>query len=185
MIVMRANGLVAGPPAIGAQGIDALLQAVAQASDEARARRDARVVANAPTQGQAAPLVRLEDLDGHEQPVVQTGHAQTLLFWSPLCGYCNQLAPDLHRWESSPSPELPPVTLVARASADENRSEQFGFRTLLDDDLSASTAFGAIGTPSAIVIDASGRIATPLARGIREVRELLRMDAMERGNRIN
>lgn len=185
VVLMRANGQLAGPPTIGVHGIDTLLQSVAKASSDAQARRDARVVANTPIVGQSAPMVMLDDLDGHEQPVVQPGQSQILLFWSPLCGYCNQLSPDLHHWESTPSPELPSLTLVARATAEQNRSEQFGFRTLLDDDLSASTAFGAIGTPSAVVIDGSGRVASPMARGIREVRDLLRMDAIEGGHRID
>lgn len=175
VVLMRSNGALAGPPTVGARGIEALLESVAKASLEARALREASVAANTPAIGQPAPMVILSDLDDVEQSVVLPERPQILLFWSPLCGYCNQLAPDLHAWESAPPAELPSLTLVTRGSVEQNRSEHFGFRTLLDDDLSASNAFGAVATPSAIVIDSNGNVVSPMARGIREVRELLRM----------
>jgi hypothetical protein len=83
----------------------------------------------------------------------------------------------LHEWEANPPIGSPKLTLVTRGSAAQIREEHFGFRTLLDDDLSASNAFGAISTPSAIIIDRAGNAVSPMARGIREVRDLLRMDS--------
>jgi hypothetical protein len=45
---------------------------------------------------------------------------------------------------------------------------------VLDPEGSAMRAFGASGTPMAVLVDASGRIASPLAAGSREVLALAR-----------
>lgn len=45
---------------------------------------------------------------------------------------------------------------------------------LLDSDGATMRDFGASGTPMAVLVDASGRIASPLAAGAREVMALAR-----------
>lgn len=175
-VLIRPNGAIVGNPTVGVQGIQSLLAPIANAAAEAARMRQQRVEANAPTPGAKAPLVILPDLGDVDQPLVIPGIHQTLVFWSPDCGYCNQLVPDLRALETSRPSGSPPITLVARGSSEANRAQGFRFRTLLDDGLTASEAFGAHGTPAAVVIDADGIVVSNLAGGIRAVRELLAMD---------
>jgi hypothetical protein len=55
-----------------------------------------------------------------------------------------------------------------------------GSQVVLDRDARASAAFAAYGTPTAILIDASGRIASELAIGAEAVMRLTRSEKSER-----
>jgi peroxiredoxin/thiol-disulfide isomerase/thioredoxin len=172
-VLVAANGALAGKPVVGMRGIDSLLESIARAAAEAARQRQQRVEANAPTPGSKAPRILLPDLDDVDREVLTGESSQILLFWSPNCGYCDHLIPDLHALEAAWPNDMPPMTLVARGSEEDNRAQGFGFRMLMDHDLSASEAFGVSGTPAAIVVDADGTVVSPVARGIRSVRDLL------------
>jgi thiol-disulfide isomerase/thioredoxin len=175
--VIGTHGVLAGKTVVGLRGIESMLESIARAAEEANRQRQDRVEANAPVPGSKAPRVFLPDLDDVDREVLTGEAPQILLFWSPNCGYCDQLAPDLHALEAAWPEGMPPVTLVARGSVEDNRAQGFGFRTLLDHDLSASEAFGVSGTPAAIIVDADGTVTSPVARGIRGVRELLGLNS--------
>jgi hypothetical protein len=81
---------------------------------------------------------------------------------------------DLKAWEASPPPGAPKLMLISSGSADENREMGLRSPVLLDRDFSVGNAFGANGTPSAIMVDAQGNIASKLAVGKPGVMELAR-----------
>lgn len=173
VVLIRPNGALAGTPIVGVRGIQTMLESLAGAAAEAARLREERIQSDVPEMGSRAPLVLLPDLNDIDQEVVTANTPHVLLFWSPDCGYCDQLVPDLHTLESAPPKGLPPITLVARGSEAANRAQGFSSRTLLDHDLSASTAFGVFGTPAAVIVNGDGIVISPIARGIRGVRELL------------
>lgn len=173
VVLIRSNGAIVGTPTVGIRGIQNLLESIASAAADAARIRQEHVEGATPEIGTPAPFIRLPDLDDVDRDLMTGGTAQVLLFWSPDCGYCDQLAPELHLLQMGRDANAPAITLVTRGSEAANRGQGFGFRTLLDLDLSASTAFGSYGTPAAIMVDADGKVASPLARGIRAVRELL------------
>ena len=95
-------------------------------------------------------------------PVVDpSGRDTLLLFWNPACGYCADMLPGLHGWERDGGNGVRLVVVTAEARSTE------GFRSVVavDPGLTASGAFAASGTPTAVVVDADGVIASPLLVG--------------------
>jgi thiol-disulfide isomerase/thioredoxin len=71
-----------------------------------------------PEPGEPAPDLRLPDLEGDTVDLEDFRGEKTLvLFWSPSCGFCQQILPDLKRWEGN-RPEDAPKLLVVSSGAD-------------------------------------------------------------------
>ncbi len=126
-----------------------------------------------PRVGDPAPAVRLPDLDGNLVDLADVDGTPTLvLFWSPSCGYCQQMRPELRAWEAGRTDGSPRLLVISSGSVDANRDEGFTAPVLLDPDFAAGRAFGVTGTPQAVLIGADGTIAAPLAAGAGAVMSL-------------
>jgi len=131
-----------------------------------------------PKVGEPAPAVRLADLKGAEVSLQEDfgGEETLVLFWNPGCGFCQQMLPDLKDWEAN-SPENPPKLLVVSAGSEEaNREMGLASPVLLDQQFAVGRAFGASGTPSAVLVDAEGKVASEVAVGAPGVLELAGAD---------
>lgn len=120
--------------------------------------------------GEPAPALTLPDLDGNPVDLARfKGEEMLVLFWNPDCGFCQQMLPDLKAWEASRPQDAPQLLVVSTGSREANK--QMGLRSLLllATTLNAGSAFGANGTPSAVLVDASGRIASEVAVGAQAV----------------
>lgn len=122
--------------------------------------------AQAPAPGDPAPAVRLPDLEGALVDLARY-HGTTLLvvFWNPGCSFCLRMAPDLRRLLTQPWPGAPTILLVSTGTVQANRALDLPVPILLDQGFVTGFAFGARGTPSAVLIDAAGRVASPVAVG--------------------
>ena len=84
------------------------------------------------------------------------------------------MLPDLKEWEAN-RPEDAPRLLVVSAGAEEaNREQGFSSTVVLDEQRAVGRAFGAGGTPSAVLVDEEGKVASELAVGTTEVLDLTR-----------
>jgi peroxiredoxin/uncharacterized membrane protein YphA (DoxX/SURF4 family) len=127
-----------------------------------------------PKVGEEAPEVRLADLKGDEVSLQGFVGKETLvLFWNPVCGFCQQMLPDLKELEAS-SPKGAPTLLVISVGSEE-ANEEMGLTSpvLLDQQFATGRAFGASGTPSAVLVDAEGKVASEVAVGAPAVMGLL------------
>ena len=127
-----------------------------------------------PKVGEEAPEVRLADLEGEEVSLQERfgGQETLVLFWNPGCGFCQQMLPDLEEWEAT-SPEDAPKLLVVSAGTEEaNKEMGLTSPVLLDQNFATGRAFGASGTPSAVLVDAEGKVATEVTVGAPAVMEL-------------
>src|SRR5204862_146021 len=84
---------------------------------------------------------------------------------SPSCGFCQQMLDDVKRWERSNGFDVPDLLVVSGGSADANRRQGFRSRVVLDPSFRVGNAFGAGGTPSAVLIDEDGTVASAVAVG--------------------
>jgi peroxiredoxin len=194
-VLIAPDGKVATPVAGGAEGIRGLLSyAVGERAQlpmqpqQPQAQGQpcpncGKVHAASPTVpaaqkvGEEAPEVKLPNLEGHTVELADFRGEQTLvLFWNPGCGFCQQMLPNLKEWEAN-SPEDAPKLLVVSAGAEEaNKEMGLTSPVLLDQQFAVGRAFGASGTPSAVLVDAEGKVASEVAVGAPGVLELAGAD---------
>jgi thiol-disulfide isomerase/thioredoxin len=119
-----------------------------------------------PKVGEPAPEVTLPDLEGQTVELEDfRGEVTMVLFWNPGCGFCQQMLPDLKAWEEDPPGGAPKLLVVSAGTEEANREQGLTSTMVLDQQFTAGRVFGAIGTPSAVLVDAEGRIASEVAVG--------------------
>jgi thiol-disulfide isomerase/thioredoxin/uncharacterized membrane protein YphA (DoxX/SURF4 family) len=125
---------------------------------------------HSPRPGEAAPPIVLPDLDGRTIDLRDYRGRDTLvLFWRPSCSFCQRLTEDVRRWEAEPPRGAPRLLVVSVESIEANRALGFKSPVVLDEGFGVGRAFGVQGTPSAVLVDADGRIASTVAAGARGV----------------
>lgn len=129
--------------------------------------------------GEPAPDVALRTLDGEPATVASLldgGRPAMLVFVSPTCGPCRALAPEVARWQREDAGSFA-VAVVSDGTAEDNRAwatEHALGNVLLQDDDEAGRAYLVAGTPSAVLVSAEGRIASPVREGAPAIRSLVR-----------
>ncbi len=178
-VLVGADGKIASGLAVGGPTVISLLRneapnlldASAAPAEEAPAAPQQRGV---PVGGKA-PTVQLPDLDGKQVDLEEIRNGRTaLLFWNPGCGFCQRLVDDLKGWEQDKPAGAPELVLISTGDPAANKAHGLDSTILLDQGFRTGEAFGASGTPSAVVIDAEGKIASGLAVGGPDVMNLLR-----------
>ena len=84
------------------------------------------------------------------------------------------MLPALKAWERKRPVWAPQLLVVSLGTVEANRAMGLASRVVVDADGAAMHAFGAHGTPMAVLLDSSGRIASPLAAGEHAVMALAR-----------
>ena len=95
-----------------------------------------------------------------------------MLFWNPGCGFCQRMLDDVRAFDRSAAAGAPRLLLVSTGSAAENEELALQAPIALDPDFTAGSAFGMTGTPSAVLVDRHGTIASEPAVGATEVMAL-------------
>jgi peroxiredoxin/uncharacterized membrane protein YphA (DoxX/SURF4 family) len=167
-VLVDAEGRIASQVAAGAPAVLALAGAPqAQASAPAKPP--------APRIGDPAPTLRLPDLNGNMVNLAHLRGARRLvLFWNPNCGFCRQMLDELKAWEANPPARALKLLVVSTGTVEENRAMGLRAPVVLDQGSGVMSAFGANGTPMAVLVDAHGRIASELAAGAAAVLALAR-----------
>ncbi len=171
-VVVRPDGTIDSPVAAGANAVIALVEETLPGADQpAPAARGTVGV------GDQLPELSLATLDGTTFAGVPADQEAILLFWSPTCGYCRRLIPDVLAWEATRPADAPRLVVISAGEPDAIRAEGFASTVLVDDGSNVRTRFGSRGTPSAVRVDASGKIVTPVAHGGSQVMTMLRAAA--------
>jgi hypothetical protein len=82
------------------------------------------------------------------------------------------MLPDLKEWEANPPKGAPELIVVSDGTVEDNREQGLSSRVVLDQGYRVSDAFGAQGTPSAVLVDAEGRVASTVVGGAPAVLQL-------------
>jgi uncharacterized membrane protein YphA (DoxX/SURF4 family)/peroxiredoxin len=116
----------------------------------------------------AGGSVSLKDLLGYGKPLL-------LIFTNPTCGPCVVLFEEIKDWQQTHSEQLT-IALISFGTIKENfvnvARNSLG-QVLLQREREVATKYGAYVTPTAVVVNTSGKIASPLAAGADEIRGLL------------
>jgi thiol-disulfide isomerase/thioredoxin/uncharacterized membrane protein YphA (DoxX/SURF4 family) len=167
-VVIAADGTIGSPLHEGADAIASLVDGLIDPPALDIHHHD-------PTIGTDPPDVTLPTLDGEERALSSMlSGATVVLFWRPSCGFCDRMLPDLKQFEEAPPADAPSFLLISTDDPETNRAMGLKAPILLDDSFAAGTAFGATGTPSAVLVDADGRVASAIAVGAPEVLKLMR-----------
>ncbi|HET8677941.1 MAG TPA: TlpA disulfide reductase family protein, partial [Blastocatellia bacterium] len=129
--------------------------------------------------GEQAPRFSLQDLSGKTVTTEDLlGRETLLLFWLATCEYCKAMREDIRRWEDGALPDAPRLVFIASGAAEAIREANKDFKsmTLLDLEFDTAPLFGTKFTPSAILIDSEGRIASSLAMEYNKVRALMGLE---------
>ncbi len=116
----------------------------------------------------AGGTVSLKELLGYEKPVL-------LIFTNPTCGPCVILFEEIKEWQQTHSEQLT-IALISFGTIKENfinvARNSLG-QVLLQREREVAEKYGANVTPTAVVVNTSGKIASSLAAGADEIRGLL------------
>lgn len=168
-LAIGPDGLVRSDVAAGPEAVHALLDQLDAGERDGVRLPIVQVGAGGPRPalGETIPDVDLADLAGAPVSLraAAAGAPHLLLFWSPTCGFCDAMLGAIRDLEARD--DVPPLLLVATGDADANRDQGLRSRTLLDPAFAGTgEALGVEGTPSALRLDAEGRIASRMAVGI-------------------
>ena len=98
-----------------------------------------------------------------------------LIFTSPTCPPCVALFEEIKDWQRAHNDQLT-IGLISKGTIKENfvnvARNSLG-EVLLQKDREVAEQYNALVTPTAVVVSTNGRIASPLAAGADEIRNLL------------
>ncbi len=128
--------------------------------------------------GAVAPGFELPDLNGkivEFEHLLAQAKPMLLLFVSPNCNPCAALLPEIERWQEELKGKLSFV-FISSGKAKENLDKFAGEtlkQILLQKERETAELFGAQWTPTAVLINTDGRIASRVAAGDKAIRELV------------
>jgi peroxiredoxin len=133
--------------------------------------------------GEPAPAFELPDVDGIQRKLADyLGRPLVAIFWSPSCSFCQQMAQQLAELPE----ESARVLLVTSGDLEANRqmAAEHGWKAdmLVDADSAVFQEYKAAGTPTGYLIDAEGKIASPLAIGADSLLALIEEDGGGNGH---
>jgi peroxiredoxin/uncharacterized membrane protein YphA (DoxX/SURF4 family) len=131
-----------------------------------------------PPVGSAAPRFSLARPSGGTvtlSDLLARGKRVLLVFFSPSCGPCVRIAPELARWQREFADTLTVVVLSSGAPETvlERATQHEITDVLVDERGEVAKAYGSRGTPGAILVDPSGAVASAHASGDGEINDLL------------
>jgi peroxiredoxin/uncharacterized membrane protein YphA (DoxX/SURF4 family) len=125
--------------------------------------------------GERPPSISLSNVNGKRVNIAQLRGGRTLLlFWNPGCGFCQQMLDDLRAWEVNRPNDAPKLVVISTGSVESNKALALRSPVLQDEDFTVAPAFGANGTPMAVLLNGQGRVSSRVAVGAAEVFALAR-----------
>jgi peroxiredoxin/uncharacterized membrane protein YphA (DoxX/SURF4 family) len=125
-----------------------------------------------------APPFQLDAYEGGTRSLDQLlgdGKPLLLVFTNPNCGPCVALFSEIKDWQQAHREQLT-IALISFGTIKENfvHVARNGLgQVLLEKKREVAEKYGATLTPTAVMVNTSGRIASPLAAGAEEIRKLL------------
>jgi peroxiredoxin/uncharacterized membrane protein YphA (DoxX/SURF4 family) len=176
-VLVAADGTIASALAEGADAIASLVGHATGTPASVTGTHDncgaPTMVAGSARLGDRAPAVRLPDLDGATRDLANARAATAVLFWNPSCGFCQQMLDQVKAWEKDAPAGAPGLLIVSTGAVEANRALGLRSTILLDQEFATARAFGATGTPSAVLVDAEGKIASLVGVGAPAVMSVL------------
>ena len=129
--------------------------------------------------GTDMPDFTLTNLDGETVTLAELrdGRPLLLLFVGPFCNSCDEIFPDIHRWQRTLEKRLA-IAIVSGGELEKNRAlrDKYDLRTVLvQNETDIVDAFNIRGTPTALLVGSDGKIAAPAAESVFGIEPLIRL----------
>lgn len=141
-------------------------------------REDVTVPSEGAPIGTIAPEFELPDLNGKVFSLkdLLTPKKSTMFFFvSPTCNPCGALLPEIEQWQTELKDKLDFI-FISTGGAKENADKLGGKtlkRVLLQKDREVAELYGAKWTPTVVLVNSDGRIASRIAAGDTAIREMV------------
>ena len=175
-VLIEADGTIGSPVASGAEAITVVVARATYVQTAATNGGAAHRPRKEPVRaGQRVPDLTLPDLHGQATRLRDfRGRDTLLLFWNPSCVFCERMLPDLTAWEAQHQAGAPRLVLISSGSRAMREDTRLSALILLDEEFAAGASFGVDGTPSAVLIDTVGNVASEPALGAPAILEMAR-----------
>jgi peroxiredoxin/uncharacterized membrane protein YphA (DoxX/SURF4 family) len=168
-VFVRADGTIGSHLAAGDTAIRELIDKV---RNEDLAKGDIYFVTEStngsrqPRIGVALPDFSLRDTKGNEITAEYIRGRKTLaVFWSLACPHCTAMMSDLKSWNDARGESDPQLLVFSDGSEDDHKEVELSAPIVLDPGYRTAEKLGMFGTPSAVVVDEQGRIASETGVG--------------------
>lgn len=182
-VLIAPGGTIASPLAQGGDEIRALIDQYAEELakqagitllDESEVERAERARAEPFTLGTLAPDVPFRGVTGETLTLSHfRGRDIVLLFWDSYCTHCEAMQPEMQRWERERPPTSPELVVMLPGWLVPQHPVRLRSQVVLDREGKATRELHPGFSPSAILIDADGRIASQPAIGAEAIFRLL------------
>ncbi len=173
-ILVNRHGMIASHSAAGDAAIRGLIEKIKAENSEKPLEFVANGDASALKIGENVPELLLKDLDGKEITAKSFQGKKTLVtFWSTTCPHCITMIRDLQEWDREKGADEP--NLLVFSEGDEEMHRDIGLKSpiVLDEGYKTAEKFGMYGTPSAVLINEHGKIASETAIGASNIWALI------------
>ena len=176
-IFIREDGSIGSSPAAGDVAIHGLIDRIRKEnvlSTNVFFSNGNSLSGREPKIGEEMPEFSLSDLDGRQVRSSDVVGKRTLaVFWSPTCPHCKAMMDDLKNWDSSRSEGDPSLIVFSDGAKEDHANLGLRSPVVIDAGYETSEKLGMFGTPSAVMLDASGRIVTETAMGASNIWALI------------
>jgi peroxiredoxin len=101
------------------------------------------------------------------------GARSLVVFWSPLCPHCQIMMSELRSWDATRRHDDPRLFVFSNGDSELHRELGLESPVLADPDHATAAKLGMYGTPSAVLINERGEIASETATGIDNIWALI------------
>ncbi len=116
--------------------------------------------------GTDAPEFTLDDLKGEEISEAYFKEQKTLVtYWGTKCPHCVNMLEELREWDKSRGADEPGLLVISSGEIEDHNEMELDSPVVIDNEHEVGPGFGMQGTPSAILVDKDGKIASEVAVG--------------------
>ncbi len=171
-VFVNKHNKIASKPILGNDAIKSLLEKINSAPQDIDFITDEKLNGKI---GQKIPEFELPTASGKKVSSEEfLGKRILLTYWSPNCGFCEEMLEDLKNWKKSKGVDDPELVIIS-VSNDSGKQIEADLQSpvLIDEKREVIQKLGMTGTPSAILIDEKGTIVSEVAAGAKKIWALL------------
>jgi peroxiredoxin len=176
-IFVRTDGTIGSYLAAGDEAIRELIDKIRKenlAESQLYFANETNNGGPAPKIGESLPDFSLDDIKGNRITSDDLRGKRTLaVFWSLTCPHCNAMMNDLKAWNDARDDKDPQLVVFSDGSKEDHADIGLNAPVVLDSGYKTSAKLGMFGTPSAVLLDSSGRIVTETGVGASNIWALI------------